>query len=264
VEQFTELQGDVVSGRAIAMLRNLRPELEQREGWSARELMAWDAKMAADSKAATVFATFMVELGNAVGGDEARRDGLDWNPIGPEELLRLLAGGLDESWWDDVGVSGVQTRGEMLDRVLAKLDATAPHPPWGDVHTVVFDHPLARFPLIGRQVSASWGRGPFAVSGNSVTINRHAWDELRPFTVTSIPALRFVAEVGNWDDTILVLPVGQSGRPWSAHYSDQIASWLNVEVVRFPFTREAVEAAAAARLELVPTANDESKGRRRR
>jgi penicillin amidase len=261
VERFTELQGDVVSERAIAVLRQLRPELERREGWSARELTAWDARMEADSTAASVYASFMVELGNAVGGDEAKRDGLDWNPLGPEELLRLLAGGLDESWWDDVGTPGIQTRGEILDRVLAKLDSTAPHRRWGDVHKVVFDHPLARFPLIGRQVSASWSRGPFADSGDGITVNRHAWSEQQPFAVTSIPALRFVAEVGNWDNTILVLPVGQSGRPWSAHYSDQIASWLKAEVVRFPFSREAVEAAATARVEIVPIPNHQSEGR---
>jgi penicillin amidase len=260
VDGFTELQGDVVSERAIAILRQLRPELERRELWSADELMGWDARLDADSRAATIYAVFMVELENAVGGDEARRDGLDWNPIGPEQLLRLLASGLDESWWDDVGVSGVQSRSEILDRVLARVDSAAPSARWGEVHKVGFDHPLMRFPIIGRQVSASWSRGPFSVSGDGVTVNRHSWSELQPFAVTSIPALRFVTEVGNWDDTVLVLPVGQSGRPWSAHYSDQIASWLNVEAVRFPFSGEAVDAAAVASLELVPAPPDRSKG----
>ncbi len=71
--------------------------------------------------------------------------------------------------------------------------------------------------------------------------------------------MRFVADVGNWDDTVLVLPVGQSGRPWSRHYSNQISSWLRVEAERFPFSREAVDAAAAVRLELLPTSAEESK-----
>jgi penicillin amidase len=64
--------------------------------------------------------------------------------------------------------------------------------------------------------------------------------------------MRFVADVGNWDDTVLVLSVGQSGRPWSRHYADQISSWMNVEAARFPFSRGAVDRAAAVRLELVP------------
>lgn len=252
IGDFAELQGDVVSGRAIAVLRQLRPELEERPGFSAEALMAWDARMDAGSSAASVYSSFMLELERAVAGDESKSDGLDWNPLGPERLLRLLAGGIDESWWNDVGASGTQTRAEILDAVLAKLDAAGAPPTWGEVHQVSFDHPLARFPIIGKQVSASWSRGPFAVSGDSVTVNALAWNERRPFAVTSIPALRFVAEVGNWDDSILVLPVGQSGRPWSPHYSDQISSWMRFEPVRFPFTREAVEGSAAARLELLP------------
>jgi penicillin amidase len=252
VDDFAELQGDVVSGRAIAVLRQLRPELEQRQGISAEELMAWDARMDVNSTAATLYSSFMLELERAVAGDEAKRDGLEWNPLGPERLMRLLAGGLDESWWNDVGASSTQTRAEILDRVLGELDTAGTRQRWGDLHQVSFDHPLAGFPIIGQQVSDSWSRGPFAVSGDGVTVNAQAWSERRPFAVTSIPAMRFVTEVGNWDDTVLVLPVGQSGRPWSSHYSDQISSWMHLETVRFPFSREAVERSATASLELLP------------
>jgi penicillin amidase len=252
VDDFAELQGDVVSGRAIAVLRQLRPELEQRQGISAEELMAWDARMDVNSTAATLYSSFMLELERAVAGDEAKRDGLEWNPLGPERLMRLLAGGLDESWWNDVGASSTQTRAEILDRVLGELDTAGTRQRWGDLHQVSFDHPLAGFPIIGQQVSDSWSRGPFAVSGDGVTVNAQAWSERRPFAVTSIPAMRFVTEVGNWDDTVLVLPLGQSGRPWSSHYSDQISSWMHLETVRFPFSREAVERSATASLELLP------------
>jgi penicillin amidase len=261
VDDFAELQADVVSGRAIAVLRQLRPELEQRQGLSAEELMAWDARMEVGSTAATLFSSFMLELEGAVADDEAQRDGLGWNPLGPERLLRLLAGGLDESWWNDVGAAGQQTRAEILDRVLADLDEAGPQKGWGDVHQVAFDHPLARLPFVGERASASWSRGPFAVAGDGVTVNAQAWNGRRPFAVTSMPAMRFVADVGNWDDTILVLPVGQSGRPWSRHYSDQISSWMGVGTERFPFSRGAVDRAAAARLELLPAPEDQPKAK---
>jgi penicillin amidase len=208
--------------------------------------------MDVNSTAATLYSSFMLELERAVAGDEAKRDGLEWNPLGPERLMRLLAGGLDESWWNDVGASSTQTRAEILDRVLGELDTAGARQRWGDLHQVGFDHPLAGFPIIGQQVSDSWSRGPFAVSGDGVTVNAQAWSERRPFAVTSIPAMRFVTEVGNWDDTVLVLPLGQSGRPWSSHYSDQISSWMHLETVRFPFSREAVERSATASLELLP------------
>ena len=39
VKGFADLQGDVVSGRAIAVLRQLRPEFEEHLGVSAEELI---------------------------------------------------------------------------------------------------------------------------------------------------------------------------------------------------------------------------------
>jgi penicillin amidase len=259
VDAFAALQGDVVSGRAIAILRQLRPELEDRSGPTVGDLMAWDARMESDSSAATLYSAFMLSLERAVGGDEAVRDGLEWNPLGPERLLRLLAGGIDQSWWDDVGSSVREGRGEILDRVLEELDRNGPAEEWGDVHKVVFSHPLGQLPNVGKMVSDSWSRGPFNVAGDNVTVNAMYWSRRHPYSVTSIPALRFVTDVGNWDDTVLVLPVGQSGRPWSRHYSDQISSWLVLEPVRFPFSREAIERASEASLELLPAPTGKSK-----
>ncbi len=258
VEDFADLQGDTVSGRAIAVLRLLRPELEEHRGTSAEELMAWDAKMDVGSTATTLYSSFMLELEAAVGDDEAQQNGLEWEPLGQERLLRLLAGGLDESWWNDVSMPGNQTRTDILDRVLSDLDGRGPQESWGDVHQVTFDHPLTRLSLVRQLAADSWSRGPFGVDGGNTTINGNYWSERRPFAVNAIPAMRFVADVGNWDDTVLVLPVGQSGRPWSRHYSNQISSWLKVEAVRFPFSREAVDAAAKVRIELFPAPEKES------
>ena len=264
VDGFADLQGDVVSGRAIAILRQLRPEFEENQGISAEKLMAWDARMDVGSTATTLYSSFMLELEAAVADDEAYRDGLEWNPLGQERLLRLLAGGLDESWWNDVSLSGNQTRTDILDRVLSDLDRRGPQESWGEAHQVTFDHPLTRLSFVRKLAADSWSRGPFAVAGGNATINAQYWNERHPFAVTAIPAMRFVADVGNWDDTVLVLPVGQSGRPWSRHYSNQISSWLRVEAVRFPFSREAVDAAAAVRFELLPAPAEESKAIRDR
>jgi penicillin amidase len=258
VDDSVELQGDVVSGHAIAVLRQLRPEFEQRQGRTVSELMAWDARMDAGSSAATLFVSFMLELERAVAGDESTRDGLDWSPLGTEGLLRLLAGGIDQTWWDDIRTSGVESRSEILDRVLDDLDGRKAMPQWGEVHTVSYDHPMIGLPLIGRMAADSWSRGPYAVAGGSSTINATNWTRTDPFSSTSIPALRFVTEVGSWDQTVLVMPVGQSGRPWSRHYSDQIQSWLHVEAERLPFSRDAVEGAATAKIELVPAPAENS------
>jgi len=256
VGDCVELQRDVVSGRAVAVLKQLRPELERLGGPTVESLLAWDGRMEVDSTAATLYSRLMMALGEAIGADEAVRDGLGTSPFGPEAMLRLMVGGLDEKWWDDVGTAGEETRAEILLRVIEDLDRIDHRQSWGEVHQVFFEHPLAWIPGVGRMVSDSWSRGPFRVAGDNVTVNAHYWSRRRPFEVTTIPAMRFVTEVGNWDDTVLVLPVGQSGRPWSAHYADQIETWLEGGAQQFPFSFDAVERSAVAWLELVPGKGD--------
>jgi len=39
------------------------------------------------------------------------------------------------------------------------------------------------------------------------------------------PAMRFVANLANWDESIMLIPGGQSGQPGSAHYTDQFPYW---------------------------------------
>ncbi len=246
------LQADVTSLRAVAFLKLLWPDLEAHGGATARRLLAWDGRMSVDSVPAHLLSRLLLELGAAVGRDEMVRDGIAATPLGPEELLRLLAGGMDDSWWDDHSTGAVEDRENVLGEVLDRMDALGLRTGWGEVHTVSFDHPLRPMPLVGHLFGRMWSRGPIPVGGDDVTVNAHYYSRSRPFAVTAIPSMRFVADVGAWDETVLVLPLGQSGRPWSPHYADHLPAWVNVRPVRFPFSDAAVEAATVSRLRLTP------------
>lgn len=55
------------------------------------------------------------------------------------------------------------------------------------------------------------------------------------------PAMRFVANLGNWDDSILLVPAGQSGQFGSGHYADQFSYWYEGKPIVAPFS-DAAEA----------------------
>jgi acyl-homoserine lactone acylase PvdQ len=57
------------------------------------------------------------------------------------------------------------------------------------------------------------------------------------------PAMRFVANPANWDDSILLIPAGQSGQFGSGHYSDQFSYWYEGRPIVAPFS-DAAEARA--------------------
>jgi penicillin amidase len=66
---------------------------------------------------------------------------------------------------------------------------------------------------------------------------------IRAATKTHGPAMRFVANPSNWDNSILLIPAGQSGQPGSSHYSDQFSYWYEGKPIFAPFS-DAAEASA--------------------
>jgi len=55
------------------------------------------------------------------------------------------------------------------------------------------------------------------------------------------PSERFVANLGDWDQSILLIPAGQSGQPGSEHYTDQFSYWFEGKPIYEPFS-DAAEA----------------------
>ena len=104
------------------------------------------------------------------------------------------------------------------DRAVAKLaeDSNSPRIedwPWKRFNSLEMLHPLGREGLLKKLLSIS----DKPQSGTSYSV--------RAATKTHGPAMRFVANPANWDESILLIPAGQSGQPGSSHYSDQFSYW---------------------------------------
>ena len=76
---------------------------------------------------------------------------------------------------------------------------------------------------------------------------------VRAPTKTHGPAMRFVANPGDWDNSILLIPAGQSGQPGSSHYSDQFSYWYEGKPIFAPFSDAAEARARKHTLTLKPT-----------
>ena len=67
--------------------------------------------------------------------------------------------------------------------------------------------------------------GPFEVSGSTEVINNLFFDFTADgnYTVKGGPSTRRVIDFSDIENSWSILPTGQSGNPFSAHYSDQAA-----------------------------------------
>jgi len=115
------------------------------------------------------------------------------------------------------------------DQAVAKLAQETGSPriedwPWKRFNSLEMLHPLGQQGLLKRFLSIS-GK-PQAGTAFSV----------RAATKSHGPAMRFVANLGNWDESMMLIPAGQSGQPGSSHYSDQFSYWFEGKPIYSPFS----------------------------
>jgi penicillin amidase len=117
---------------------------------------------------------------------------------------------------------GYKTYDELLtaaaDRAVARLAELSNKSRIGDFAWKQFDaldivHPLGRTGLLKNFLS--------------ITDKPQSGTAYSPRAATKHhgPAMRFVANLANWDESIMLIPGGQSGQPGSGHYTDQFPYW---------------------------------------
>jgi penicillin amidase len=111
---------------------------------------------------------------------------------------------------------------------------------WKELDSLDMLHPLGREGFLKRLLSIT-GK-PQSGTGYSV----------RAATKRHGPSMRFIANLANWDDSILLIPAGESGQVGSGHYTDQFSQWYEGKPIVAPFSEAAEEKARKHTLTLKP------------
>jgi penicillin G amidase len=225
-----------------------------------RILDRWDYRDDAEQAAPAIFQTVYRQFFFAVYQDElgaplARI--LIENPYFWQESLEraVLAG--ESSWCDDIATPAIrETRDDLFHR--AALEAYRELSPlygsdpatwtWGRLHRLNLVSPLRREGF----GSDLLGGGSHAMDGSQETLYRASYDLLKPYDVTLSASLRMVADLGDPDKILAVLPGGVSGRLFDPHYKDQIAPFMNGEVRYWWFSDKEIREYAREKMRLAP------------
>ena len=271
IESFQDIQGDNKSLSAEELMPCLADlYIEDSELADARDwLLEWDFRFDMESPQAVLYSHFWARLIDNLFNDQLLSQELDEDikVYGTDTDMRaiyLLMAEPDNAWWDDVATDNViETRDDILlksfregyDKAVAELGKDRNKWKWGDVHTATF----VSIPL-GESgtgfIEGMVNRGPFAVAGSSGTVNNTAWvaeEEGEGFAVDWLPSMRMIVDFSDLSKSVAVHTTGQSGHPYSPHYSDMIDLWLNIEYHPMLWSRAQVEASAVATLILNPS-----------
>lgn len=131
-------------------------------------------------------------------------------------------------WWDNVKTKNVkETRKDIVAKsfhetvaaLQKQLGNTVADWQWEKVHTVEHEHPLGKIAAL----RGLFNVGPFGSPGSNEVINNlfFGLNNEGKYYVKGGPSTRRIVDFSDIENSWSILPTGQSGNPFSKHYSDQ-------------------------------------------
>jgi penicillin amidase len=222
-----------------AVLKSLKgfDTLGSVESAAMNILSKWNYEMGAQSAAASIFETMYLELKHCIFGDELK-DLLYDNFNGTGSISRTALDQLFDLrtsvWFDNVNTEEkMETFDDMVfcsfSASVAQLDSKLGGTPesweWGKLHRLTLTHPFSAKKILDGPFKLS--RGPFAVGGSFHTIAPFSYSSNAPFDCNHGASHRHIYDLSNWDNSVTVIPTGNSGIPSSRHYCDQTSLYIN-------------------------------------
>ncbi len=124
---------------------------------------------------------------------------------------------------------------------------------WGSVH-----HTRPRHTLSDALPELAGLLDPPSVpmGGDGDTPQAASYSPLDPFIMTGMSVARYVFDLGDWNNSAWVTPLGASGHPGSPHYSDQAPIWGEVQLIPMLYDWDRIIAQAESRQTLSPNQGD--------
>ena len=259
---FQMIQGDNYDASAeiyMPLLLQMDAQFsKQNEALAFDLLKDWDYQAGADSPAAAVYEAFWRHLLKNTFNDELPEN--NW-PMGGDRWFEVMRNiGADSAWWDDKSTTAAaETRADILKKSfidgIADLEDLLGKDPaewkWGGLHGSIFENGT-----LGKSgvppIENLFNRGPFATSGGKSIVNATSWNSAEGYTVTNLPSMRMIVDLGNLNNSVTVHTTGQSGHAFHPHYIDMASLWSNLQYYSILWDEQAVTSQAEGHLVLTP------------
>ena len=226
----------------------------------AQILSQWDYMDDIDRAAPTIFQAIYRKFALLVFQDELgeglARTMLDKWTFWEERLQKMVLKGTS-TWFDNVKTKDIretvdklflQAALDVADELGSRLGRDPKKWLWGKVHKLEFVSPIRRKGF-GKGLV---GGGSHPALGSGETLCRSIYDFNDPFGVTISASLRMVADLGDDDKVLAVLPGGVSGRLFDPHTKDQIKAFMHGNKVYWWFSDKAIQEHSRTTLVLSP------------
>lgn len=213
-------------------------------------LQKWDGAYAKDAVAPTVYNRFLYEFLVKTYKDELG-DGFELfiNSQLQDQVLPNQINRTNSLWWDDISTKDkVETKSEILTMAFKdafaflenQLGANVEDWYWKRVISLEHGHAIGK---AGGALRKFFNVGPFETVGGNEVINNQIFslDSTGVYKITAGPSTRRVIDFSDVENSLSILPTGQSGNRFSPYYKDQAQKFVDGEFVKMELNQSKIE-----------------------
>ncbi|WP_406844590.1 penicillin acylase family protein [Flavobacterium soyae] len=234
-EAISKMIYDNTSEVAVGTVQNLISNIDlnsisAEEKEAVKALKSWKGTTNLEDAAPTIYNKWIYLYLKNTFEDEMGEDNFNMFlgiSIGKQVIANQIKNE-NSVWWDNIKTKNVkETRKDIISKsfhetaasLQKQLGTTIADWKWGEVHTVEHEHPLGKVAAL----RGLFNVGPFASPGSNEVINNLFFGLTNEgkYYVKGGPSTRRIVDFSDIENCWSILPTGQSGNPFSKHYSDQ-------------------------------------------
>ena len=257
-EDFMNMINDDQSSVAPLIVKSIlngipQNKLSETEKAAIVALQKWNGNNGLTAIAPTIYNQFLYHYLQNTFEDELGKDrfAILLNTHVMKQMIVFQIANETSLWWDNKTTSDKkETRSEILTRSFQqtishlekKLGNQVSVWTWNKVHTVEHKHPLGEVAALRSYFNV----GPFEINGSNEVINNlmFTFTEAGNHQVKAGPSTRRIINFSDIENSVSILPTGQSGNPLSEHYDDQAELYNQGKFRKMKMNKKEIEASA--------------------
>jgi penicillin amidase len=246
---------DVKSSTVSEISKGLLKSVEKSNGTASERkafsiIENWDGNYLKTSVGPTIFNRFLYEFLKETYNDELGDSfQLFINSQLQDQVLPLQVNREKSVWWDNISSKDkIETRTDIVNLAFKNAIACLQNPlgeniedwTWNRVLSIEHEHAIGK---AGGLLRTFFNVGPFETIGGNEVINNQIFnlDSTGYYKVTAGPSTRRIVDFSDVENSLAILPTGQSGNVFSEYYKDQTEKYLEGEFVKMNLNQAEIE-----------------------
>ncbi len=254
-ESMSAMINDVTSSVAPTIIKEFAKNMDYNSFSKSEQkaidvLQLWDGSNTIDQVAPTIYNKWIYLYLKNTFEDELGEKLFD-QFLATHLSKRVIADQIKKDssiWWDNINTKNkIETRKEILSKSMVEAVAFLENQlrndikgwNWEKVHTLEHKHPLGNVAAL----KSYFNVGPFPINGAREVINNQSFDYNNTglYKVIAGPSTRRIIDFSDIENSISILPTGQSGNPFSKHYKDQAEMYNKGEFRKMKMNEEEIK-----------------------